>query len=184
MDSLALPDTDIWDDMRNGLPGRAYITAEDFWDRWFETPVSNGHLTEMKSIFGSGVEIRFYQDGYEPNDTQAAAKPISPTASPSNAPSSRDPAGTGSGGSVGPTSTYFSFGAVSGTQYVIETLNLLSAADTYLRLYNSGGTILASHDNRSKTDPSSIITWTAPATATYYIRVHQPDTNTCTVRTI
>ncbi len=177
MDTLVLPDTDIWDDMKNGLPGRSYITAEDFWDRWFEAPVSNGHLTEMRSIFGSGVEIEFYQDLYEPNDTQAAAKSINPNGVPIHCTFFSDPGGTGSGASIADID-YFSFSAVGGTQYIIETLNLLSAADTYLRLYNSGGTILAQHDNRSKTDPSSTITWTAPSSGTYYIRVHQPDTNT------
>ena len=31
----------------------------------------------MRSIFADGVEIRFYPDAYEPNATQAAAKPVS-----------------------------------------------------------------------------------------------------------
>src|SRR4029079_18672423 len=50
VDTLALADTEVWQVM-TALPGSTFITAEDFWDKWFATPISNGNFAAMKSIF-------------------------------------------------------------------------------------------------------------------------------------
>ncbi len=81
VDTLALAETQQWEVMTSGLPGNSYITAEDFWDEWFSSPISNGFFTEMRSIFADGVEIHFYPDAFEPNATQAAAKAVPANAS-------------------------------------------------------------------------------------------------------
>jgi hypothetical protein len=80
VDTLALADTEHWQVMTDGLPGSVSITAEDYWDLWFAAPISNGFHAGMKGIFGDGVEIRFYPDGFEPNETQAGPPPWSRTA--------------------------------------------------------------------------------------------------------
>src|SRR5262245_4136001 len=131
----------------------------------------------MKSIFGTGVEMEFYPDTFELNETQATAKPIDPDGTVYHATFFNDPTSTGSGGSRVDLD-YFKFNATGGTQYTIETLNLLSAADTNMQLLNSGGSQLASNNDRAAGDPSSLIVWTAPSAGTYTIRINQPDTNT------
>src|SRR5262249_60065972 len=100
MDTLSQPDGDIWEVMEFGLPGRNFITAVDFWDAWFEPPASNGHLAQMTSIFSGGVEINFLQDAYEPNESQAAARPTVAAGPTLQLTYFRDPEGDGSGGGV------------------------------------------------------------------------------------
>ncbi|PKB80339.1 MAG: hypothetical protein BZY88_09045 [SAR202 cluster bacterium Io17-Chloro-G9] len=64
---------------------------------------------------------------------------------------------------------YFSFPATSGVSYTLET-TLVSLADSFLELYNGGGTLLAGND-ASGVGNASKITWVAPSTATYYAAV-------------
>ena len=168
VDTLAMTDADHWNVMKNGLPSRSYITAEDYWDSWF-APLALGHFPEMKSIF-EGVEIRFYEDAYEPNETQSAAKAVPADGSLIHLTLFRDPDGDHSGGGTSDVD-WFSFPAVNGLQYTLETTNLLSACDTSLALFNAAGSQLASNDNRGSGDKSSLITWTATATGTFYLRV-------------
>ena len=72
---------------------------------------------------------------------------------------------------------YFSFTAVPGTAYTIETLNLWSKANTSLQLLAGDGvTVLASNDNRAVGDDSSLISYTATGSGTLYVRsFHAPD---------
>src|SRR5206468_3373814 len=125
VDALSGRDANHWNVIKQGLPGRAYITAEDYWDRWFE--LGTGNLAAMKSIFGTGVQIEFFQDTYEPNDTQATAKPVVADGRLYHNTFFTDPtsSGSGSGGSRADLD-WFSFPATNGVQYKIETINLLS----------------------------------------------------------
>jgi hypothetical protein len=175
VDTLALPDIDHWRVMTEGLPGTAYITTETYWDKWFATPISNGFYSGMKGIFSDGVEIHFYPDDYEPNESQAAAAPVIANGTTIHLTFFRDPDGDHAGGGLDDLD-WFSFFAAGGSAYTIETLNLLSGADTLLQLYNAAGTRLAQNDNRSGSDLSSRIAWTPQTSGTYYIRVSRQPT--------
>ncbi len=176
IDTLALADTEHWQVMTNGLPGSTYITAEDYWDKWFASPISNGFFTEMRSIFADGVEIRFYPDAYEPNETQAAAKAVPADGSSIPLTLFVDPDGDRSGGGTADVD-WLSFSATTGWSYTIETTNLLSGCDTILTLYNAGATQLATNDDRTGGDLSSLINWTPTTTATYYVEVTRKGSN-------
>lgn len=64
------------------------------------------------------------------------------------------------------------FDAVGGTNYVIETRNLGENSDTYLYLYDrDGATILAYDNDVHYLESASRVSWTAPSSGTYYIRV-------------
>lgn len=67
---------------------------------------------------------------------------------------------------------WFSFQAVSGRTYKLDT-QLAGLADSILSLYDTdGATLLEYNDDVSwPQDPSSTITWQAPATGTYYVEV-------------
>ena len=69
---------------------------------------------------------------------------------------------------------YFPFLAQSGASYAIET-TLGSLEDTYLYLYAPTGTEIDSNDDRSESDLSSLIEWTAPSSGTYYVAVEAFD---------
>jgi hypothetical protein len=174
VDQLALADSQHWEVM-TALPGSSFITAEDFWDKWFATPIANGNFTQMKSIFSDGVEINFYPDAFEPNETQAAAQ-AAPVGSLVHLTLFRDPDGDHAGGGTSDLD-WFSFSATNGLPYTIETLNLLSGCDTLLQLYSAGGALITSNDNRAGGDPSSLISWTATSTGTFFIRVSRVGSN-------
>src|SRR6185436_2986562 len=135
-----------------------------------------GNLAAMKSIFSTGVEMHSFPDTFESNETQAAAKPVSPNGSLNHATFFRDPDGDGSGGGTTDVDWY-SFVAASGTPYTIETLNLLSGCDTLLQVYNSSAVLLASNDNRAAGDPSSLISNFTPGAGTFSIRVSRQGSN-------
>ncbi len=173
VDTLDLSDVEHWETMTDGLPGRSFIAAEDYWDAWFETPVLNGFLAELISIWGDGVEIEYFEDAQEPNGTDGTAAPIATDGSLVHNTFFNDPEGDGSGGRVRDTD-WFSFSAATDVTYRIETLNLWSGADTTMTLFDDQLNTLASNDNRAAGDPSSLIEWTATATATLFIRITQP----------
>ena len=177
VDTVAIADAQMWEVATQVLPSRAQITAEDFWDGWFESPIANGYFVEMKSIFSDGTGMEFFPDVYEPNDSQAQSfstvadgRLLHCTFFPDT---DNDHAGE---------NTYeydwFSFPATQGWAYQVETIDLLSAADTNLALYNSAGTWLASNNDRATGDKSSYIQWTATSTARLYVRVGQQSDNT------
>jgi len=63
---------------------------------------------------------------------------------------------------------WFSVNLIAGQTYrIIDTGNTLS--DTFLRLHNSVGTILAANDDASSSTLNSLITYTATTSGTYYI---------------
>jgi hypothetical protein len=173
VDLLDLDDTEHWEVMTSGLPGRSRISTEDYWDAWFESPVFNGHLLEMISIFGDGVGIEYFEDLYEPNGSLATAASVQPDGTLIHATFFNDPGGDGSGEGVRE-HDWFSFPALQGVDYNIETLNLWSAADTKITITDGAGTTLVSNDDRSSGDPSSFVNWTAPSDATFFVHVNQP----------
>ncbi|MBI3096952.1 MAG: PKD domain-containing protein [Planctomycetes bacterium] len=66
---------------------------------------------------------------------------------------------------------WFLFAAASGTSYQIETLNQADGCDTTLEIRDAAGTaVQASNDDRSSSDNSSIIQWSAPSTGNFSVR--------------
>ena len=160
----ARPNADSWDVDRNYVRTAANKSLEDFWDGWFVR--GKGFKSDMIAAFQrTGVE--YYKDAGEPNDTVAAALPISV-----NGTSHRTYFADVNNNDVGePDNDFFSFQAVGGTTYTIETLNLWGKANTSLQLLASNGTtILASNDNRAAGDDSSLIVYTAASSGTLYIK--------------
>jgi hypothetical protein len=146
----------VWDVSRNYLPSAAEVSLEDFWDGWF----ARGHSSALNpsSIF-SARAVEYSSDSYESdnNSSQANAATLGTSYHHTYYPSGDE--------------DWISFSAVSGTTYTIETLSLTNGADTHLFLYSTNGaTLITSNDDRSLTDKSSLITWTATASGTYYVR--------------
>ena len=160
----ARPNADSWDVDKNYVRTAANKSLEDFWDGWFVR--GKGAKADMIAAF-QRTSVEYYKDAGEPNDSVAAALPI-----PTNGTNHRTYFADVNNNDVGePDSDFFSFPAVSGTTYTIETLNLWSKANTSLQLLASNGTtILASNDNRAAGDDSSLIVYTATASGTLYIK--------------
>jgi len=177
LDTMARSDSELWEVMTEYLPGQTFITAEDYWDGWFNTPASNGDVAAMRQVWGDGVEIRYFPDPYEPNEDRTTAALIPVDGVARQATFFRDPDGNGSGTNAQDLDHY-KFSATAGWTYVAETTSLLSACDTQLRIQNSAGTTLASNDNRAAGDLSSLITWTAPSTGTFYVQAFQASGDT------
>jgi hypothetical protein len=169
-DQLDLDDAEIWQVMTDAIPGALQISLEDFWDGWFLPPVQNGFRPEMIGI-ADHVSIEFYDDLQEVNNASAQATEISTDGFPVHATFFSDPELDGAGA---PDPDYYSFVGVTDFAYLAETKNLRSGADTLLEILDSDGqTVLASNDDRSATDVSSSIDWTAPRDDLFFVRVTQ-----------
>lgn len=174
-DLLAEPDSQNWEVMRDYFPGAAVTNRclEDYWDGWFKSPISNGHLTDMRDI-SSRVGVLYSEDSFEVNNTVATASPAIVGGSVA-ATFFSDPDGDGAG--QADTDNYW-LSTASGISYTIQTTNLLGDGNTFLELLDTNGTtVLASNDDRAAGDQSSLVSWTAPRSDTFYIRVtHTADT--------
>lgn len=166
-DTLSLPNTETWQVFVGPIKNVTYVTAESFWDGWFDATVANGNFAAMKDIWNF-FTIEFWHDAFEPNNTTGAAPLIA-----ANGPSMHlsyfyDSNGDGKGEVD---TDLFKFVATGGQSYTMQTVLLLSANDTNLELLDTNGsTVLASNNDRATGDKSSLITWTAPRTDTFYIR--------------
>jgi hypothetical protein len=166
-DALTLPDTETWQVFVGPIKNATYVTAESFWDGWFDPTVANGNYAAMKDIW-SYFTIEFFHDAFEPNNTTATAPLLAANDPPIHLTYFYD-ANLDGKGAVD--TDIFKFNAVSGRIYAIETLNLLSANDTILELLDTNGTtVLASNNDRGVADKSSKITWTAPRSDLFYVR--------------
>jgi Putative metal-binding motif/Thrombospondin type 3 repeat len=167
-----LQDQDLqgWRDYTIYIPTATNISLEDFWDGWFYPTIANGHPTEMRSIF-SAVGVEYFPDSFEPDDLVGEARLIVPGASLLHqtyfADRNNDLLGE-------PDTDMFAFDVTQssvGRTYSIETLNLLSDANTSLDLLATDGTtVLASNDNRSANDASSLILYTPSSAGRLYVR--------------
>ena len=167
-DAISAPDSETWQVMRDYIPTAVSKTMEDFWDGWLKAPISNGFLTEMRSI-AAVVGINLTEDSLEVNDSAATATPLTVGGGFVPATFFSDPDGDG----AGQTDTdYYVFTATSGQPYRAETANLVSDGNTFLELLDSNGsTVLASNNDRVAGDQTSLILWTAPRSDVFYLRV-------------
>lgn len=165
-DAIGLSDGAVWQVQRDYIPTAANKAMEDFWDGWHF--VGNGFHQALTDIFAAAV-IEYWEDPDEVNNSPGTATPLSVGAPARSATFFYDPDGDG----VGESDTdHFVFSATGGVPYTLQTTGLLSDGNTLLELLDiSGLTLLASNDNRAPGNDSSLITWTAPETATYLIRV-------------
>ena len=163
-DILARPSADNWDVDKNYVKTAVNKSLEDFWDGWFSR--GKGFKSEIIDAF-QRTNVEYYTDPGESNDSVATALPIS-----TNGTSHRTYFADVNNNGVGEAdSDIFSFSAVSGTTYTIETLNLWGKADTSLQLLAADGiTVLAANDNRAAGDDSSLIVHTAQANGPLYLR--------------
>ncbi len=70
---------------------------------------------------------------------------------------------------------YVAFNAISGRNYLVETLNLSNGADTVIDVISTdAATVLASNDDFGPWK-SSRLQWTAPSSGTYYVRLTRFD---------
>jgi hypothetical protein len=169
-DTLARPDADNWDVDKNYVRTAFNKSLEDFWDGWFTR--GKGFKTEMIAAF-QRTNVEYYTDSGEPNNSPATALAVS-----TNGTSHRTYFADVNNDGVGEVDNdFFSFSAVSGTTYTIETLNLWSKANTSLQLLAGDGvTVLVSNDNRAAGDDSSFMSYTAGSSGTLYVKsFHAPD---------
>jgi len=155
-DNLSMGFSGIWDVIKNYLPSASEVSLEDFWDGWFDR--GYGSSGNPLSIF-LARNIDYTSDGYESDDNSSQAKTVN--------------IGTSYYHTYYPSADedWIKFTATSGTAYTIETLSLTSGADTHLFLYSTNGTtLITSNDDRTLTETSSLITWTAAAAGTYFVR--------------
>ncbi len=163
-DFLAAPEAKAWEVMRYYISTATDRTFEDFWDGWFLRNL--GSYNEMRIVFSKHA-VEYFEDLQEPNDTPGTAGSAPSNGIPIHATYFRDQ-GNGAGASD---ADFFSFGALGGFSYKIETANLLGDSNTSLILYATDGvTQLASNDDRAFLVKSSLITFTAPIDGTYYVK--------------
>ncbi len=166
-DLLSLPDSEVWQVYTGPVKSATSVTDETFWDGWFDPTVANGHKPEMTAIFDF-YQIEFHPDAYEPNNTVAQATPLTVNGPDLHLTYFYDSNGDGKGEAD---TDIFSFAASASSSYTIQTLNLLSDANTVLELLDTdGSTVLASNNDRAAGDPSSLIAWTAPRSDRFYVR--------------
>ncbi|MEW5807208.1 MAG: hypothetical protein AB1756_07690 [Acidobacteriota bacterium] len=172
-DLLAAMDGDVWEVMTDYIPTAANVSLEDFWDGWFSPSIANGFRPEMEQIFSQFL-IEFFPDSAEENNSVSVAVRVEADGSLNHFTFFSDPERDGIGVAD---DDYFYFQAFDNTVYKIETINLLSDANTIVEIYDTDGTtLLGANDNRSDGDESSYLAWTAPRTDLFYIKVfHAPD---------
>jgi hypothetical protein len=148
-----------WDVMTQHIKFATTISLEDFWDGWFIR--GHGFESAMRAAFGAApLRIEYYPDAAEADDAPGQAR----TVVAGSGAVHRTTYGAGD-------LDYTLVGVQLGGNYVFETQNLLSGADTRLTLYASNGTtVLAQNDDRGAGDPSSRIAWTALSAGYVYVR--------------
>ena len=130
-------------------------------------PVAKGNLQARKDVFGF-LGIEYFPDAFEPNDTTGQATLLYPNGGAVHLTYFADPEGDGKGAAD---TDLFAFDAAGGAVYTAQTFNTYSDANTNLEILDTNGsTVLASNNDRSTSDHSSLITWTAPRSDRFYVR--------------
>lgn len=159
-DPLALSPTEVWQVMSDYIPSATNISLEDFWDGWFDPSINNGYQADMETTFGA-LTIEYFSDALEADGSAATASLVAPT----GAPQHHTFYGSGDYDYARFTSP------AASTAYVVETASLFGDANTSIQILDhDGSTVLASNDNRSGTDESSLLVWTAPGAGDYFVR--------------
>ncbi len=165
-DTLLGNEAEIWRAVNVRIPGMSNITMEDFRAGLAaEAPGIMAEVTGSETVVRimNARAIRYYPNASEPNDNPAAATPLAP----------------GQAGqalrTIFPTddSDWYSLALGPGTLRA-QTLNLGDGADTILELYDPNGTtLLASSDDRSPSDRSSLLIHPLTRAGTYFLHVRR-----------
>ena len=124
------------------------------------TPTSAGTATPTRTPTATPTPL-CYSDGFEVDDTVGQAKLINTAGLVHHR--NFCPAGD---------VDWARFEVNGGERLTMETKNLKAGLDTYLSLYAANGTTqLASNDDRSQSDPSSLIVYDFTKAGTYYLKV-------------
>ena len=167
-DLLSDLNAEYWRAMTIRLPATLNISLEDFWDSWFHPTVNGGHFPEMKAAWRE-LGVEYFVDAFEPNDSVAEARLVSPSTNLMHQTFFADRNGDLQGE---PDTDMFAFDAIGGTGYTVETLSLWGDANTSLTLLaTNGSTVLAANDDRSPSDASSLIVYTPAASGRLYVKV-------------
>ncbi|TPW09819.1 MAG: hypothetical protein FD129_2077, partial [bacterium] len=151
----------LWEVMDVYIPTAANISLEDFWDGWFAPAINNGFLAEMQSTFGA-LTCDFFADAHEGDGTAGTASIISANGVPQ----------LHSFYAAGDADFARFTSPAPGSPFILETGSLFGDANTTLSVIDQNGTtVLATNDNRSAFDESSLLQWTAPAAGNYYARL-------------
>jgi hypothetical protein len=155
-------DADIWNITRNYLPQGfvSNVSLEDFWDGWFDPGFALGRYAEMVDAFGA-LRVEFFEDAFENDDGVGAGGPIAEDGSPQA--HTFYPVGD---------NDYAWFAASAGEQFIVETTDLISDANTRLAVTDTTGMDLVVNDNRASGDESSRILFTAPYEGRFYARAN------------
>ena len=154
--SLSVGFSGIWDVVKNYLPSAEEVSLEDFWDGWFIK--GYGSSADPTSLF-LARSIENISDSYENDNSSGQAKSVT--------------LGTSYHHTYYPSGDedWIKFDATDGTTYRIETFNTSNGADTHIFLFSTDGTtLISSNDDRSLTDNTSLILWTATANGTYFVK--------------
>ncbi len=158
-DPMQRPFSDVWKVLHGYLPAitRPGISIENFWDGWFSPQINNGFAAEMRSVFADGHGIEYIPDAEEQDNTAATAMPA---ASGQKLHHTYYPEGD---------VDWYSVEAVTGENFVVETLNISNGADTVIDILAPDGvSILATNDDHGSA--ASYLNWTAPSGGKYYVR--------------
>ncbi len=128
--------------------------------RHYSSSAGGSHLRyDLRATAAAGDS----PDSYEPDNTSAEARSITP--------GSLDvPYASNHNFHVVGDQDWVRFNAVAGGFYRLETANLERRADTVISLFNSSLTLLAEDDDSGE-GPASRLNWYAPADGVYYLRV-------------
>lgn len=116
------------------------ISLETLWDIWLDAATAASATSERNALIANFQERRvFYTpDTYEPNDTLATARLLTPGDSASG-----NLYHASTGGSPGSDIDLFSFDVTVGARFVVETSELTNLGNTRLRVLNAAGSVVS-----------------------------------------
>ena len=167
-------DAAMWSGFVGPVKSAANLTIRNIWDGWF-LPTNHGALADITQVF-TGWKMRFFPDSLEPNNTQAAAAPISPSSSykgiytlyspqnPSGAPGDGD-------------SDYYSFPLSNSAVFEVETRYPNSAGDAqtyvdpFIQIYRPNGTLFSQDDDSGTGRNGKLVNQVADVSGVWKVRV-------------
>lgn len=127
---------DIWDVFSNYIPNVITPTnMEAFWDGWLALKAP----TESEKFYFFDRQINYFKDNFEPDSDISSAISHEINRSKEHTFYRNDLAANDI--------DYISFDVIAGQNYTVQTSNLVNGADTYIKILQSDGTLIASNDN-------------------------------------
>lgn len=121
--------------------------------------------TSAAGIFNLQAPLLCPADHSEPNDTYDASTLLSANRIPSE-----------HGFDIVEDEDWFRFAALAGGSYTVATDNLSTGVDTVIELYDQDGRTQLGADDNGNGGLASRLTWKAPSSGTYFVRIIRPST--------